>query len=160
MKGYFEKSFAEETLLVVDDDAIIRVLLRHRLSLFFREVIEAENGSLAARILSERKDVRHVISDYQMPSFDGIHLLGKIMQMEDLRRSSLRLIFHTSTPAELAEILGDKFPNVIVPIVDKLVIPNLGIRDQMLEAFRVSEIFIPPTSLQSLAAFPRVAGNA
>lgn len=68
-------------VLVVDDDAgmrdFLRQLLRHR----GYDAEGAENGVQAlARLQDEPFDV--VVTDYQMPSLDGLGLLREIQQME------------------------------------------------------------------------------
>jgi CheY-like chemotaxis protein len=66
---------ARGTLLIVDDEAIIRESLQHWLELEGFRVFTAENGELALRICkSERLDVG--VFDIRMPVMDGITLLA------------------------------------------------------------------------------------
>lgn len=65
-------------ILVVDDDAINRLILQ---KLFERErhiVVTAENGLEALAILIEQDDIHAVITDIMMPEMDGIALLAEI----------------------------------------------------------------------------------
>jgi DNA-binding NtrC family response regulator len=61
-------------ILVIDDDASIRSLLRGLLEMQGYEVIEAENGSAGLRCYwAESPDL--VITDMQMPVMDGMQLI-------------------------------------------------------------------------------------
>ena len=69
-----------ETLLVVDDESALRVLMRDTLSQNGYRVLLAENGKEALRIL-EKETVDGVISDVIMPEMDGYQLANEIMML-------------------------------------------------------------------------------
>jgi len=69
-----------ETLLVVDDESALRVLMRDTLSQNGYRVLLAENGKDALRIL-EKETVDGVISDVIMPEMDGYQLANEIMML-------------------------------------------------------------------------------
>ncbi len=65
-------------VLVVDDDAINRLILQ---KLFEKEnnvVFTAQNGQEAIQILSDESGFSIVITDIMMPEMDGIQLLTEI----------------------------------------------------------------------------------
>ena len=62
-------------LLVVDDEADIRTLVKRALPLY--EVLEAENGEQALEVIQEGK-LDLVITDINMPVMDGRELLGRM----------------------------------------------------------------------------------
>jgi DNA-binding response OmpR family regulator len=64
-------------ILVVEDDAVARHLLRSALTRLGHEVAEAQDG-LAAWDLYQREYVPIVISDWMMPGLDGIELTRAI----------------------------------------------------------------------------------
>ncbi|SMD43208.1 Response regulator containing CheY-like receiver, AAA-type ATPase, and DNA-binding domains [Aquiflexum balticum DSM 16537] len=73
-------------ILVVDDDAINRLILQ---KLFERErhiVVTAENGLEALAILIEEDDIHVVITDIMMPEMDGIALLAEIKLNEKISK--------------------------------------------------------------------------
>jgi two-component system chemotaxis response regulator CheY len=73
-------------ILVVDDDAINRLILQ---KLFERErhiVVTAENGLEALAILIEEDDIHVVITDIMMPEMDGIALLAEIKLNEKINK--------------------------------------------------------------------------
>lgn len=72
-------------ILVVDDEAEIRGLLKRHYSLEGYEVDEAANGREACeRLEARRYDL--VISDIMMPEMDGVELLGLIRQEYPMTR--------------------------------------------------------------------------
>ena len=63
-------------VLVVDDDELIRKMMRRLLEKIPIDVIEAEDGEKGLkRILTEKVDL--VITDYQMPRMDGLAMLNQ-----------------------------------------------------------------------------------
>lgn len=68
------------TTLVVDDQLTIRALVRNGLEqLGVTEVMEAEDGEQGLRImLTGFPAPKLIISDYNMPKFDGISLLRAV----------------------------------------------------------------------------------
>ncbi len=72
-----------ETLLLVEDEELVRDLGREILAGFGYEVIIAENGKLALDIFQEQKDrISLVILDLIMPEMDGRRCLKEILQMD------------------------------------------------------------------------------
>ena len=65
------------TILVVDDDADIRAVLRDRLQSLHYQVFEAECGR-DALALSEQQNVQMVLLDVVMPDMDGLAVLREI----------------------------------------------------------------------------------
>ncbi|MGH7163095.1 MAG: sigma-54-dependent transcriptional regulator [Planctomycetota bacterium] len=61
------------TVLVVDDDRNTRETLQRGLSREGYEILAAEDGTAAVRILQE-SDVDLIITDYKMPGMDGLRL--------------------------------------------------------------------------------------
>ena len=58
-------------ILVADDDAISRLLMQRTLQKFGYEVVLAENGRVAAEILSGSEGPRLALIDWMMPELDG-----------------------------------------------------------------------------------------
>jgi PAS domain S-box-containing protein len=95
-------------ILVVDDNAVDRRLLRYNLEHHGCEVIEAENGVEGLRAAdSGSPDV--IVSDALMPEMDGFQFLRRVKMDERLRR--IPFIFYSAVytgdnEAELAKTLG------------------------------------------------------
>ncbi len=63
-------------ILLVEDAAIMRKIeIKTLKSLYFENIIEAENGNEAIRKLQEQEKIDLIISDWNMPEMDGYELL-------------------------------------------------------------------------------------
>ncbi len=71
------------SILIVDDQPSIRVLLRGILSRTGHDLYFAENGLEALGIL-EQQPIDLLITDINMPQMDGLELLGHLQDRPDL----------------------------------------------------------------------------
>jgi two-component system cell cycle sensor histidine kinase/response regulator CckA len=71
-----------ETILVVEDEAMVRSLASRGLRDQGYQVIEASNGSLALRMLQEARGVDLVISDVVMPEMGGRELGRQLARLD------------------------------------------------------------------------------
>ncbi|MBD3663215.1 response regulator [Sulfitobacter aestuariivivens] len=79
-------------IMVVDDMSTSRGLLTQALDSFgIRNVSSAENGKAALALLA-KKPVHLVISDYNMPEMDGLHLLQHLRSGEKTKGVGFILI--------------------------------------------------------------------
>ena len=70
-------------VLIADDEAGLREMLRMVLELEGYDVLEAADGEAAVRAFAEhRREVTAVLLDVQMPRLGGVDALGRIRQME------------------------------------------------------------------------------
>jgi DNA-binding response OmpR family regulator len=87
-------------VLVVDDEADIRELLRELLGRAGYDVVEAPNGSEALKVFySQQPDF--VILDVQMPVLDGWETLGRIREVSDVP-----VLMLTARAEELDKVRG------------------------------------------------------
>lgn len=72
------------SILVADDDDLLRNLVKEVLEDEGYLVYEAENGEMALDIFWEHSDIALVILDIMMPKIDGIEVLGEIRERSDI----------------------------------------------------------------------------
>ncbi len=68
------------TILIIDDEEILRQLLSRLLSLENYEILQAKNGSDGIELLKSQ-DVHVVITDVRLPDINGIALVSKIKEI-------------------------------------------------------------------------------
>jgi len=74
------ESMINTSILLVDDDAFVRqVIVEYLNSYGLTDIIQAENGMQALRIVSDDKaHIDLIISDWEMPGMSGLTLLKKV----------------------------------------------------------------------------------
>lgn len=88
-------------VMVVDDEARMRKLVRDFLEKQEYQVIEAENGEKAVDIFFDEKDIALIILDVMMPKMDGWQVTREIRQF-----SKVPIIMLTARSDERDELLG------------------------------------------------------
>jgi len=76
------------TILIVDDDPEVRVIVAEFLVDFGYRVLQARGGAEALELLAQTQDLRMMITDIRMPDMSGIELADIATQ----RQSSLKII--------------------------------------------------------------------
>ncbi len=98
VKKEYELVKGSGTILVVDDESMIRFTLANMLESLNYQVILAENGEEAVNIYKKNQsEIRAVLMDIQMPVMDGIDAAEKILDMDPGAR-----IIYTSGYADLS----------------------------------------------------------
>ena len=67
--------------LVVDDSATQRGVIKRMLALQCISSLEAVDGVAALEVLEQEKDIRLIITDFNMPRMDGIGLVQQVRKM-------------------------------------------------------------------------------
>lgn len=106
------------TILVVDDEILIRKVIREYLESENYKVLEAENGLDALRVLTSNK-VNLIILDIMMPKMDGFTCLEEIRKTKD-------------TPVIMLSAMKEE--------TDKLNSFNLGVDDYVIKPFSPKEL--------------------
>ncbi len=88
-------------ILIVDDEARMRKLLKDFFSINGYEIIEAENGQKALELFNMHEDVHLIILDVMMPVLDGWATLRKIRET-----SKVPVIMLTARGEESDELFG------------------------------------------------------
>ena len=101
---------AKPTILVVDDEALIRWSLTERLKSEGYEVLEAETGAAALEQLPEGIDL--VLLDYKLPDTDGVAVLRKIKEFDqDILVIMLTAFASVETAVEAMKLGAYHFAN-------------------------------------------------
>lgn len=88
-------------VLVVDDEARMRKLVKDFLTVKGFHVIEAENGEEAVELFFEQKDIALILLDVMMPKMDGWEVVRTIRQY-----SQVPIIMLTARGEERDELQG------------------------------------------------------
>jgi two-component system OmpR family response regulator len=91
---------AKETILIIDDEAGIRQLIRIFLQRYHYEILEAKNAQEGLDIL-DRHSVDLVVLDLMLPDIYGIDLCKQIRQ-----KSTVPIIMLTAVHGEMNMVLG------------------------------------------------------
>jgi two-component system chemotaxis response regulator CheY len=81
-------------ILVVDDSKAIREIERKYLEELGFEVLEAENGEEAFKILEENSDIKLILLDWHMPVMNGYEFLLKLRS--NLNWSDIKVMMVTT----------------------------------------------------------------
>ncbi len=124
-----ENEEAREKILIVDDDTINRIVLRGILEIDNYEVIEADSGANALKLVSENSDISLIVLDIMMPQMDGYEVCRRLRIDHTMHR--LPIVFLTAKTSEEAfedgmEAGGNDFltkptsKNILLPKISSL----------------------------------------
>jgi CheY-like chemotaxis protein len=82
------QDLADASILVVDDDPDVRVIVAEFLEDFGCNVMQAEGGTEALRVLDRHPGLDMIITDIRMPDMSGLELAELAAQ----QRSDLKII--------------------------------------------------------------------
>jgi two-component system, cell cycle sensor histidine kinase and response regulator CckA len=92
----FDPSLPPPTVLIVDDDAVVRRVVQGHLSDAGYRIFEAEDGREALEVLERIGSVDLIITDVVMPRLDGPGFVEELLR----QRPSQPVVFISAYPAE------------------------------------------------------------
>ncbi len=127
-------------ILVVDDEARMRKLVKDFLQKRGYEVLEAEDGEQAVEMFFAARDIRLIILDVMMPKMDGYQAASAIREY-----SQVPIVMLTARDSERDELKGfdlgvDEYitkpfsPSILVARVEALLRRSSGDKKEILEA--------------------------
>ena len=126
-------------ILVVDDEARMRKLVKDFLSIKGYRVMEAENGEDAVEKFMANRDIKLILLDVMMPKMDGWETLRIIRE-----NSNVPIIMLTARSEERDELLGfslgvDEYitkpfsPKILVARVEAILRRSFGAEEEKIE---------------------------
>jgi diguanylate cyclase (GGDEF)-like protein len=100
--------------LVVDDSRTAREHVKRLLNIYRFIVLEAENGEEALQLVDDNKDIRLVITDFNMPKMDGFELTKKLRHLyskQDMAIIGMSTYGNNLLSARFLKIGGSDFLN-------------------------------------------------
>ncbi len=76
-------------VLVVDDEPLVRMVGADMMADLGFDVLEADGGRAALKILADRPDIVLLMTDIRMPGMDGVELAKRALEV----RPGLKVIF-------------------------------------------------------------------
>ena len=107
-------AYKDLVAMVVDDFSTMRRIVRKILKdLQFRDIIEAENGLAALRLLESNK-VDLIVSDWNMPTMTGLELLKRVRADERLKGVPFLMVTAEAQKENIIEAIQAKVSNYVV----------------------------------------------
>jgi CheY-like chemotaxis protein len=107
-------SASRHKVLIVDDDPTMRALLRAAIEKLPVAIAEASDGKEAMKLIdADRPDL--LLSDYQMPGWDGLTLCHHLHRQTDLKPIRTVLITGALMPPDLLSAVNHKMVDAALP---------------------------------------------
>jgi len=104
----------QPTVLIVDDEPSVRLLYRSALKPLPVRLLDASNGLDAMNLIEQEKPAL-VVTDYQMPDWDGLEVCHQIRKRPELQHIKIVLITGQATPPFLLEAVNHGVVNAALP---------------------------------------------
>ena len=102
-------------ILVVDDfptmRRIVKTLLRQ---LGYTNIIEAEDGELAYKMLKSTPDIEFIVSDWNMPNMTGLELLKTVRADEKFKHLPFLMVTAEAEKENIIEAVKSGVSNYVV----------------------------------------------
>mgnify|MGYP000560221990 FL=1 len=107
-------AYKDMKVLVVDDFATMRRIVKNILrELDFKDIVEAENGAAAVKIL-ESQDIDLIVSDWNMPKMTGLELLKWVRANDKTKDLPFLMVTAEAQKENVVEAVKAKVSNYIV----------------------------------------------
>jgi len=105
----FQKHFftflKRKVVLVIEDDSVIRMMVRGILSKYNVEIIEVEDGLQAYNLLNTMPPMRMVLMDIGLPNMNGIQLVEKIRGNSNWKKTPVIMLTASSEVSDVKKSL-------------------------------------------------------
>ncbi|MET0364789.1 MAG: response regulator [Sphingobium sp.] len=107
------------SILVVDDEELVRMATAEMLRTLGHDVVEAEGGAEALKLLKGRQDIQIVVTDYKMPRMDGAELAKHIRSVKP-SMPMLLISGYTGTADPIADLPRLNKPFGLIELAEAL----------------------------------------
>jgi len=102
-------------LLVVDDSSTMRRIIKNTLGrLGHKDVLEAENGAEAWKVLEDEGSIDVLVTDWNMPEMNGLELVQKVRAQDKYSDMPIIMVTTEGGKAEVITALKAGVNNYIV----------------------------------------------
>ncbi len=95
----------QKSVLLIDDDPVIRQMVRRLLSPFKVEVSEVDDGLTASNLLNSMLPPRLIFMDIGLPNFNGIQLVTKIRSKAEWKKTPIVMITSSTDAVDVKKSL-------------------------------------------------------
>jgi len=93
-------------IIVVEDDPVIRAVLKQFLTIKGHEVLEAEDGRQGLQLLTQEKPPELIITDIMMPHMNGYEMIAALKAEEHLQAIPVIIITAGKIDSEKYSLSG------------------------------------------------------
>ena len=94
-----------QTILVVDDSALYRTLISNLLLRHKFKILEAKDGVEALEVLEKNKDIKLIITDYEMPGLNGLEVIKSVRKTYSINELPIIVISALDTSSTIVDCL-------------------------------------------------------
>ncbi len=142
-------------VLVADDDPMWRTLLDQNVRRWGYEVVTAEDGQQAWKILQENAAPRIAILDWQMPELDGVEICRRIRRSLNLPFVYTIILTGRGAREDMVAGLESGADDYIVKPVDMAIL-----RSRLTAAVRIVQAVPPPRQIPGYELLGRLGAGA
>lgn len=115
-------------ILVVDDSSTMRRIIKNTLGrLGHKDILEAEDGAVAWKVMGENEGIDILVTDWNMPEMNGLELVKKVRADERFKDMPIIMVTTEGGKAEVITALKAGVNNYIVkPFTPQVLKEKLG----------------------------------
>jgi len=102
----FSRFLKLKTIILVEDDSVIRKMVRGILSKYSLEIIEIDDGVRARNLFNTMPPVCLVLMDIGLPNMNGIQLVAYIRSKSNWKKTPILMLTASSDVADVKKCLG------------------------------------------------------
>lgn len=96
----------QKSVLLIDDDPLIRQMVRRLLDPFKVEISEVDDGRIANNLLNSMLPPGLILMDIGLPNFNGIQLVTKIRSKPEWKKTPIVMITSSTDAVDVKKSLG------------------------------------------------------